>query len=186
MQHLLELDGNGHTISGGAKGSVLNTGRSTYIHDVTLTGGVTSYYGGVQFDGVANPQGSCVGVTDNGWNVGGNAIAGAAADLGFGVVRNNGGPTNTYLPGEGSSVLDVIPPGTAGVCDASTPTDQRGAKARGCRRALLGARLLPLGPMMLCSSFRVAHRIRTVHCRPHVSARSARIGVSVRKRPQLR
>jgi CSLREA domain-containing protein len=41
-------------------------------------------------------------------------------------LADNGGPTPTMLPGEGSPAIDAIPAGTAGVCDATTPTDQRG------------------------------------------------------------
>jgi hypothetical protein len=47
-----------------------------------------------------------------------NALLGALAD--------NGGPTFTHLPGVGSPVIGLIPAGTAGLCDGTVPTDQRG------------------------------------------------------------
>jgi predicted outer membrane repeat protein len=44
----------------------------------------------------------------------------------LGPLANNGGPTFTVLPGAASPAVNAIPFGTAGICDASTPTDQRG------------------------------------------------------------
>lgn len=44
----------------------------------------------------------------------------------LGALANNGGPTATHLPYANSPALDAIPPGTADLCDASVPTDQRG------------------------------------------------------------
>jgi hypothetical protein len=44
----------------------------------------------------------------------------------LGPLQNNGGPTVTHLPGVGSPARDVIPAGTAGLCDGTLPTDQRG------------------------------------------------------------
>jgi CSLREA domain-containing protein len=44
----------------------------------------------------------------------------------LGVLANNGGPTQTQLPGAGSPAIDAVPVGTSGLCDGSVTTDQRG------------------------------------------------------------
>jgi CSLREA domain-containing protein len=44
----------------------------------------------------------------------------------LGSLADNGGPTLTALPVPGSLAVDAIPVGTAGLCDATTPPDQRG------------------------------------------------------------
>jgi CSLREA domain-containing protein len=44
----------------------------------------------------------------------------------LGLLGANGGPTATHLPGPGSPAIDAIPGGTAGLCDGTVPTDQRG------------------------------------------------------------
>ena len=49
------------------------------------------------------------------------------SDLLLGPLAANGGPTQTVLPQAGSPVLDRIPVGTAGLCDGTTTTDQRGS-----------------------------------------------------------
>ena len=41
-------------------------------------------------------------------------------------LQSNGGPTDTHLPLAHSPAVDSIPSGTADLCDASTPPDQRG------------------------------------------------------------
>jgi CSLREA domain-containing protein len=43
----------------------------------------------------------------------------------LGALADNGGSTQTLLPPSGSALVDAIPIGTPGLCDASTPTDQR-------------------------------------------------------------
>jgi CSLREA domain-containing protein len=43
----------------------------------------------------------------------------------LGALADNGGSTQTLLPPAGSAVVDAIPIGTPGLCNASTPTDQR-------------------------------------------------------------
>ena len=75
------------------------------------------------------------GVTSLGWNVGMGGDACSldaptdliASDLMLGPLAANGGPTPTLLPQAGSPLLDRIPIGTAGLCDATTSTDQRGS-----------------------------------------------------------
>lgn len=58
------------------------------------------------------------------------ALAGAGdlqnANALLGPLASNGGSTLTHLPGVGSPARDVIPVGTAGLCDGALPTDQRG------------------------------------------------------------
>lgn len=44
----------------------------------------------------------------------------------LGPLEDNGGPTRTHLPQPGSPLLHAIPIGTAGLCDGTLPTDQRG------------------------------------------------------------
>ena len=57
-------------------------------------------------------------------------LAGAAdtvvADVGLGALADNGGPTATHLPVAGSPAVDRVAIGTAGLCDGTVPTDQRG------------------------------------------------------------
>jgi CSLREA domain-containing protein len=49
-----------------------------------------------------------------------------AVDALLGPVAANGGPTQTQLPGAGSPAIDAVPIGTAGLCDGTVTTDQRG------------------------------------------------------------
>ena len=100
------------------------------MHDVVANGSI-----------LAAPSGSAVG-TDLGLGVSGVSgtativgdtscsIAGAANQQGvdplLGPLAANGGPTATHLPTVGSPAIGVIPSGTPGLCDASTPSDQRG------------------------------------------------------------
>lgn len=44
----------------------------------------------------------------------------------LGPLAGNGGATATHLPAAGSGAIDAIPVGTAGLCDGSVTTDQRG------------------------------------------------------------
>ncbi len=49
------------------------------------------------------------------------------SDVLLGPLAANGGPTQTLLPQVGSPLLDLIPVGTAGLCDSSATVDQRGS-----------------------------------------------------------
>jgi CSLREA domain-containing protein len=76
---------------------------------------------------------SSIGVGSSDWNIASDTSCSLSAphdqqgvDPRLGALASNGGPTLTQLPGAGSPAIDLIPPGTAGACDASTPTDQRG------------------------------------------------------------
>lgn len=46
--------------------------------------------------------------------------------ISMGALAANGGPTKTMLPAVGSVAIDAIPVGTPGLCDGTTPPDQRG------------------------------------------------------------
>jgi CSLREA domain-containing protein len=73
-------------------------------------------------------------VTDASCGLAGTGDA-QVANLALGALAANGGPTLTRLPNAGSTLLDVIPAGTIGLCDASLPVDQRGQirpKGTGC------------------------------------------------------
>jgi hypothetical protein len=56
---------------------------------------------------------------------------------GLGVLQDNGGPTFTHMPGLSSAAINAIPLDTAGLCDGTWPTDQRGVgrpQGDGCDR----------------------------------------------------
>jgi len=73
-------------------------------------------------------------ITSGGYNVAGGTSCGFAVtgdvqgvtSLGIGPLADNGGPTRTRLPATGSLLVDAIPAGTPGLCDAASPIDQRG------------------------------------------------------------
>jgi hypothetical protein len=102
-----------------------NTGRYAIsgIGPVTLTG-----------TAVDNPTTNCFGnVSSGGYDLISDGSCGtpASTDLigaraALGPLAANGGPTRTQLPASNSPLIDAIPSGTAGLCDSSTPDDQRG------------------------------------------------------------
>ena len=109
---------------------------STFVDNVGATqlGGVqgTTVSGSV-FSGTS---GLCLSqLVSLGWNVGSASDSCflkqptdlIVSDLLLGPLAANGGPTQTVLPQAGSPVLDRIPVGTAGLCDGTTTTDQRGS-----------------------------------------------------------
>ena len=73
-------------------------------------------------------------ITSGGYNVAAGTSCGFAVtgdvqgvtSLGIGPLADNGGPTRTRLPATGSLLVDAIPAGTPGLCDAASPIDQRG------------------------------------------------------------
>jgi parallel beta-helix repeat protein len=72
-------------------------------------------------------------VTSLGYNIASDTTCGLTAtgdvqdgDPMLGALAENGGPTHTHLPQPGSPAIDRIPDGTAGLCDGSLPSDQRG------------------------------------------------------------
>jgi predicted outer membrane repeat protein len=83
-----------------------------------------------------NPGGDCAGpypVGDGGYNLSSDASCGFSAasnslpstDPLLGGLSNNGGPTQTMLPGPGSPAIDKTPSNTNG-CGTTIATDQRG------------------------------------------------------------
>lgn len=71
--------------------------------------------------------------TSLGYNVVSDASCGFAAvgdlestDPLLGALADNGGPTRTHLPAGSSPAVERVPVGTAGLCDGSLATDQRG------------------------------------------------------------
>jgi hypothetical protein len=126
LQHSVELLGGVAQRGAGHRRSVLVYGAlrasSTNRIDVRASAIV----------GVATPD--CVGtIASLGYNRFTDTTCAFAAtgdarvgDLGIGGLANNGGPTRTRLPTATSTLLNAIPAGTAGACDAALPTDQRG------------------------------------------------------------
>ena len=91
--------------------------------------------GAVRFSGsvLANEGRDCwrISVASGGYNVARacerlNLPTDQVGPAPLGPLGDNGGPTRTRLPFAASTVLDAIPVGTSGLCDASTATDQRG------------------------------------------------------------
>ena len=73
-------------------------------------------------------------IASAGWNIADDASCNltqptdrASIDPLLAPLADNGGPTRTALPLPGSPALDAIPQATAGLCDASLATDQRGS-----------------------------------------------------------
>jgi CSLREA domain-containing protein len=95
--------------------------------------GSDSMSGVVLADGATECDDNGNGLTSKGYNLSADASCGftAATDrqnatASLGALADNGGPTLTRLPAASSALVDAIPIGTAGLCDSSTPTDQRG------------------------------------------------------------
>ena len=119
-------------------GTVTIAGSTLHDDDAGPTTGLLHLVAGsmtVRGTVLDDPGPACTGVvTSGGSNLDRSGACGLASTgdlsgvdpkllpLGF-----NGGPTRTRLPGPGSPLLDAIPAGTVGLCDGSTPTDQRGA-----------------------------------------------------------
>ncbi len=101
----------------------------------------------------------CTSVVSGGWNVASTQACNLtttgdqqAVSLVFGPLAANGGPTKTYLPAANSVAVDHIPFGTAGVCDASTPVDQRGVArpvGPGCDAGAVEGSGPPVAPLSL-------------------------------------
>lgn len=124
------------------------------LTDSTLTGNGCGLYGGndqqaVGGSVIAGNTVDCVFnnslVTDLGYNLsddpscGGIGLLHQATDktvpgggVDLGPLRNNGGPTDTFLPGAGSPAFGAIPPGTTlGTTQACPRVDQRGVPSSG-------------------------------------------------------
>jgi len=120
----------GSTSDGGA---LLQDGGSASMTQVTIAGNSESDQfncctdiasGGGLTVADSALDGSCRGVTDGGHNVAvsGSGCPGLAAAFDLGQLQNNGGPTETMLPGAGSALINEVPSRGAG-CLSS---DQRG------------------------------------------------------------
>lgn len=132
------LSGNSATDQGGA----VDSGGSLTLQQSTVSGNSAVVTDGIRSSGTTTMKGSVVAQPGDGCNAaivsaGFNADADGScgltdptdrpfADLLLGPLADNGGPTATHLPAANSALVDAIPVGTAGLCDASSPTDQRG------------------------------------------------------------
>ncbi len=136
------------TISGNSGHAVQVAGGTVALVDSTIVGvpdrsvlyvlggGSITTAGSILFStGVV-----CSGpVTSLGWNIVADASCGVTAsgdhqstDPLLGPLADNGGPTLSRLPAATSVAVDAVAVGTAGLCDGSVPTDQRGiARPRG-------------------------------------------------------
>jgi hypothetical protein len=125
-------DGGGILLSSG----LLTISRSTVVRNTAATGSAL-WNGGttvVAATVLAGTGADCSGsITSSGYNMSDDASCSLVQPTDhpdtvpvLGPLANNGGPTLTHLPGATSPLLDAIPVGTAGLCDATTPTDQRG------------------------------------------------------------
>lgn len=116
--------------------------RSTVAANVVGTGDpLTAAIGGLNLtvggSVIANPGRECSSpISSGGYNRADDTTCGftgvgdvRGVDPGIGVIGDHGGPTWTHLLLAGSNAVDAIPAGTAGLCDAATDTDQRGAAA---------------------------------------------------------
>lgn len=95
-------------------GDIYNNGGSITLNNTILNEG--SGNGGVCFGGLPIDQG---GNLDSGISCGVSS-AQSNATINLGPLQNNGGPTQTMLPGAGSAAIDAI------ACTNAPPADQRG------------------------------------------------------------
>lgn len=102
-------------------------GNSTPLGASALGGDQMQVTGSIVSDAVA-ACGAWV-LVDSTFDLVSDATCGlpAAPSALLGPLADNGGPTLTHLPGLGSPAIDAIPAGTAGLCDRTLATDQRGA-----------------------------------------------------------
>jgi hypothetical protein len=138
--------------AGGNGGGIVNAGGVLTLTDATVSGNTASGPGGIYTNGgtatlgatiiAANTGGNCVGgsrITSTGYNLTDDTTGTACgftqptdvvdADPQLGPLADNGGPTQTMLPGPGSPAANVIPAPTTvngvTVCGGGA-TDQRG------------------------------------------------------------
>lgn len=134
------------TIDGNGRAGVSAFGWSTV--DITAsTIGSTSAFAAVEAEPTGSPAirvaataivaGGAPGCTGNVSSLGYNRVTDDSCpfaavgdlqvgDLGLAALASNGGPTPTRMPTATSTLVDAIPPGTAGACDSALTTDQRG------------------------------------------------------------
>ena len=141
------FSGNTATKGGGIQSAgVVTVTNSTFSGNSAPTGGGIGNTGTVRLAGTIFAAGlngdNCAGIgtiNDNGYNLSDDASCGFSgtgsannATLALGALADNGGPTQTHLPGVGSDAIGAIPNGTtisnngtSWTCDQSA-TDQRG------------------------------------------------------------
>lgn len=159
------------TASSPANGGAVSTEHGT-ISSSTITDNIGSnalYYAGtkpptslvITSSIISSTTGSGCNrtVSSGNWNVVGDSTCSlnGSADLqntgaALTPLADNGGSTPTHLPSADSLVVDRIPAGTAGRCDATTPTDQRGFPrpvGPGCDVGAVEGAGPPLAPLNL-------------------------------------
>ncbi|MFT3792023.1 MAG: choice-of-anchor Q domain-containing protein [Rudaea sp.] len=121
---LINVTFNGNTATSGYGGAIYNYGVDPVLHNVILWGdtGSAEIY---NFNAEPSIDHSIVqgsGGSGAGWNalLGSDGGGNLDADPVLGALANNGGFTQTVLPGTGSVAID------AGTCTGAPPTDQRG------------------------------------------------------------
>ncbi|MCO5195749.1 MAG: right-handed parallel beta-helix repeat-containing protein, partial [Anaerolineae bacterium] len=142
------ISGNSAAILGGGifNDSTLTVSNSTFSGNSTPGSGGGVYNNGMVYLAgtifADSTNGNCTGgatLTDNGYNLSDDASCGFSgtgsadnATLNLGALTDNGGPTQTHLPGPASDAIGAIPNGTtisnngaSWTCDQSS-TDQRG------------------------------------------------------------
>jgi CSLREA domain-containing protein len=83
-----------------------------------------------------------------GATIGGTTTNNATGDPQLGALANNGGNTQTHLPGAGSPVLNTIPNGTND-CGTTVTNDQRGVtrpSGAGCEKGSVEVNAIAAGP----------------------------------------
>jgi hypothetical protein len=103
------------------------------VYAILATAGVgTRVIGGTIITG-AFPVCNGPNYTSHGFNITSDTSCGLtstgdlqSADPLLGALAANGGSTSTQLPSATSPAIDRVPLGTAGLCDGTVATDQRG------------------------------------------------------------
>jgi CSLREA domain-containing protein len=126
----------------GGNGLAVDSGGSLALRASTLvadggaalsSGGTVTLAGNILSGGSPTNCASSTGITSEGYNLVTDSSCQATqatdhvvANALLSPLVNQGGPTQTQVPYQTSPALDLIPVATAGLCDATTPTDQRG------------------------------------------------------------
>jgi parallel beta-helix repeat protein len=121
----------------------LNMKNSIVADNTVGTGGVGPDVGGGIVSGDYNHIEDTTGAT-----ITGTTTNNATGDPQLGALANNGGNTQTHLPGAGSPVLNTIPNGTND-CGTSVITDQRGTtrpNGAGCEKGSVEVASIAAGP----------------------------------------
>jgi len=139
------LSGNHAGASGGGGGGWFQYTHTATFRFVTVADNTASYGAGINADGASTPDsfinlqntalatntgGNCAGasIVSAGYNLSTDTYCGVLSQpsdrkntaAGIGALANNGGPTFTHLPSNGSALINK------GLNDSNFPTDQRG------------------------------------------------------------